>query len=153
MIVFIPHWICCATTITTCTCCSEQDGQHCAAKNPERIQVFQVLIDDHFYNFFSFSSLLQIIHREVVKSKEIAESGVQLELVSLHIFCTSVIDICMNFQPLLPATEYWCKHYSIYISISMIWFESRWQMTSRSWQALWQDLLTLLTPAGSSSWR
>ena len=73
-------------------------------------------VDWSFFKFFFlFSSLLQIIHREVVKSKEIAESGVQLELVSLHIFCTSVIDICMNFQPLLPATEYWCKHYSIYI--------------------------------------
>ena len=30
----------------------------------------------------------KICDREVVKSKEIAESGVQLELVSLHLFCS-----------------------------------------------------------------
>ena len=56
----------------------------------------------------------------MVKSKEIAESGVQLELVSL--------------LPQIYKSAPKC-YFSKFNSI----FSTRWQMISRNWQAQWQD--------------
>ena len=125
-----------------CDWYSRHHGQHCTAKNSEGIQV--CLVMSSWFKFVSSS-----VDREVVKSKEIAESGVQLELVSLNLLLFAGIYVDQTSAHLQLKRTNITFHNELLLRLPF----NRWQMTWLSWQASWQALLTPLMQGESLNWR